>query len=241
MLFKSPAQILFAAALCVAATSSNATVLTFEDVAIGAAGNLLTSGYGDRAAGTENVVADFGVSEENIGGERLSNHSLYVWRNGSNADNRTHFLTSPAGKGDWAWQGEAGFLATLTADPGYEVTIDSFDFLTTNRFDDGDVSALKIMNQDGDVVWAQMFADAVQPNRAFTYTPGVSGQSLTLVLQGPAGQGGYNLGLDNVAFSQARANPGRGGGGGAIPAPGGLAMIGAGAAALARRRRKRAC
>lgn len=141
--------------------------------------------------------------------------------------------------GGGAWDNEGGgprigqldfgsHTITFSADPGYAVVLNSFDFGHTAETPGSTAWDLTLTDSSAAVVWSQSVN--FENGQVFTISPnfvGESGESYTLTFTRTSqtyGSDGRH-GIDNLSFNQ-------------IPEPGSVALLGlAGAAALLRRRK----
>jgi hypothetical protein len=201
---------LLAAALITLSSFSSArvfaqsTTLPFDGIS-----NLdLLAGYGDRVTGavtgaftyggtgsyTPNVLLGFGCAEGGF------NFQAFPWSGGYN-DLINIIYASVAGTA-----GAGGELqVTLTADPGYRVSVQSFDI--GNWGAAITLPYVRVTNENGAVVFEELNValneSASTIERNFVLSPAPVGRILTvrISLDGLAGSAD-NVGLDNLTFGQ---------------------------------------
>lgn len=206
------------------AATTRGTVLTFDQTVPPAGDSVdVNQDYGDRVILGMNAVGNYGTA----GGDTPNILVSY----GGDATNDPDFWTE--GYGDLqhpiAFQeGDNQFDITLTADPGFRVTLHSFK-LAAYTGTGATLDALQILNSTGTPVFSQ---DAVAPpaggHVAYPVTP-LTDIALTIRLLKAGGD--INLiGIDDVEFSQS-----------VIPEPAAFPLLTLGPlAGLLARRRKRA-
>lgn len=217
------------------ATTSPATVLTFDG--LGPDGRALATTYGDRVGALDDAITGFG----------------YGLGNGFTPNVEVSYSVDPVsggGQGFTVWEVGYGDLVNslghalydvtgdvlLTPDPGYRVTLNSFDVAA--YFDDFPGSRVRVLDGDGAILFdsgpftAEFRPGGAGPDDWFAaplghYSPmgdaisSASGLRIQLLDFG-------SLGLDNVNFEQA-----------AVPVPAtAVLLVTALAAALARARRR---
>lgn len=196
-------------------TVSAATILTFD----------FGSGFGDRLPQTygDNLVDTPNVDVSHRGREVVNGATgeagaigafggLSTWLTGGYGD-----LVNNAYYGDFS-TGYYGEI-TLTADPGYEVILNSFELASYSSL------AIHTLNQpvfiveglDGAVL--ANYSGTVPSSGHNSYSVGIARNTLTIRFGN-----NYNIGIDNVNFSQQYV--------GAVPEPGTMSLLGIGIASL---------
>jgi hypothetical protein len=164
--------------------------------------NLDPNGYGyyGGAANTPNVTVDFDVQ------------SFLGWGYWGGAEDGLSF-GADTGHG----------YVTLVADPGYQVTLDSFDYNVAGaqtynlEVISGGPSSTDILDN---------YSGSTTGNEAYVFSPDVTGSEITIFFNN------WNTGLDNIDFSQSVA------GVSSVPEPSSVAMLCTGLVGLLGLRRK---
>ena len=118
-------------------------------------------------------------------------------------------------------------IIDFIANPGYEVTLESFDL--GNYLDFGDTTQFHVYDL-ADLVTPLSSSTGITVDYSTTsHSSFTVGLSSTVGLRLQLGPDLYNIGIDNIEFSST-----------AVPEPGTLALAGLGIAALGWRRRRRA-
>lgn len=217
--------LLLLAALCV--SPAMATIMTFDFPA----GTLaVPQGYGNRVGATTdafgsylegngftpNVTLEFG---QRIAGVE-SAVSLFPWTVGYGSLTNVAYSTNTL-------IGSNNFnFFRFTADPGFNVVLNSFDF--ANYLTAG-IDTEFIVESDTGATFSASFSVPSGSSLTSTFSPAISGQTVTLLIQGNQ----FNGGLDNINFDQRWM----GDDGSAIPEPSSALLLLAGALALAFRGR----
>lgn len=171
----------------------------------------LNTGYGDYVDGpmsggisytgtgtfTPHVAAAFGA-------ESLGNGSgLFKWGTGYN--DLVDVVYGAINGGGPGSTGQAELLVTLSADPGYLATIESFDL--GNWGPAITAPYVRVVDEAGTVLFEELDV-ALNPNtspdeRNFVLSPAPSGKILTLRIS-VVGLGGFadNVGIDNLTFGE---------------------------------------
>ena len=206
-----------------------ATVLTFSDFSVF---GTLPSAYGNKVA--DPTVADPNGFHYGSGGGATPNVGvsygsvLWTWPGWNLSDLTDGVL--------WGWTeavnpstGTVNIVVKFTADPGYQVTLNSFDLAGYN----GSLNqccGINVFVSDSTnnrVLFSDTDANILNPHTSFL--PNVSAQSLTLLID--AGKAGTALGLDNIRFSQQE-------GAAPVPEPATLLLLGSGLVGLGFGRRR---
>ena len=207
--------------------------------------NTFSSGgfsYGAAGGATPNVTVGYGTSV--AAGAPCSfapgstTSCMYFWDN--NFGDLTNVIAQAAQSG-----AAAGIInITLTADPGFLVTINSFDLAgwpnngPTGSFG---INGAEVLDGSSTVLWATgALSVPVNTGGHDHLTPGISGQVLQVRIDASNLGGGNtaNVGIDNIGFSQLSDSQL-----GSVPEPATFGLIGSGLVALAavsRRLRKQA-
>jgi hypothetical protein len=124
---------------------------------------------------------------------------------------------------------------TLTAAPGYDVRLYSFD-MAGFGFTDRSINAVQVLDGASNTLFTctSCFIDGTAGHTAFSFSTPLTSQVLRIHFDASnLGSGSDNIGLDNVRFGEQAA---------AVPEPASLVLVGAGfglaAARLGRRRRR---
>lgn len=214
------------AAMCLAALSANATVLTF-DIDGMSSGNVMPQGYGDNVDAADmgsfhydvgnGLTEDITVAYEGIstsGGIQDLN-----WWNTGYSD-----LTKVC---EYEPDGDPGFRIVLTSTAG-NVLLDQFD--VGNFAGTIIIPSVKIKDGFGNVLYQLdnwQLSGSTFPHQTFTFQGPLSAQQISIEFD-LTGLGGAsdNVGIDNIRFRQD-----------AVPEPATLALLaGIGAAVLRRRK-----
>lgn len=179
------------------------TVLTFDSATTAFANyGVLPQAYGDRVTAavqggfkygtaggtTPNVVAQYGTTSATI----------ETWDT-NYGDLKNVIFSSPSG---------SIFQMTLAADSGFKVSLASFDmagYSQTNYT----INNVKVTDGTGKALFSQnsvLIKGAGPTHTHFTFSSAVSAPVLKISFDS-SNQGGYNVGIDNIQFSQARIGP----------------------------------
>jgi hypothetical protein len=175
------------------------------------AGTMGTFTYGTGGGFTPNVVVDYRGKSTQV--------DLNHWTTGYNQ------LVNVL---EYEPDGANGYQIILTADPGFEVSLESFDL--GNFGGAVTVPGVRVLDRNGSEIFSRTnFAipAATGPHTDFDFAPFFTDTKLTIDID-TTGMGGNsdNIGLDNIRFSQSEV----------VPEPGVcLLLIGLGAGLLRRR------
>jgi len=213
----------FAFCCTLLSAAAHATTLTFDINGL-TAGEMIPLAYGDHVgSGGAGDNPDFSYGS---GGGDTSNIGIDYWTNDT-ADNpydhELKFWTT--GYGDLtnvAYMSVTGGYGHLEfdPDPGYSVTINSFDFGDWLEDESG---SLNIVDANKNVLWS--YPGFVAPHAGHaSFSPDIT-SSGPIAIEWSAS---WNMGIDNVSFSETPA-----------PEPASMAALALGALALIRSRRRR--
>ena len=197
---------------------SNATTLDFENLGIveydpilptlGSNANAAGNGYSEGSGWTPNVAVS--MMTTNSSGGMIDPHIAW-WSDGFGDLHNVGFHTT-----------DGGFARiTLTANPGFLVTLNSFDLGGYSV--DRTASRLRIMDENGTDLWNQSGATILNATHS-SFTPSVTSSKLVLEYGT-----NWNIGIDNVNFTQMSAP---------VPEPVSMLILSTGLLGLAHRRRK---
>jgi hypothetical protein len=182
-----------------ASTLQAATILTFDVTGI-ANFNTAPPAYGDNVSGASDATGSYGTTN----GVYTPNVTVAY---GSPGEDPSLWTT---GFGDLTniqfndLDGDTTLTITWTADPGYQVTLLSFDLAS---FVSGGQTlanpAITISDGLSNVLWTQTGPQAVSGATHNSFAPGVTASELRLVVN-LTGLGSLSddVGIDNIAFSQ---------------------------------------
>jgi hypothetical protein len=218
-------NILFgAAAACVAASSAQATVLTFDTDITNPLSMPLSQDYGDRVSAALQGVMSYGV-----GAEGFTPNVLVEYRgNGSSAD----IVRWPTAYGDLVnviyndADNDTRLQILFTADPGYDVVLHGFD-LAGWPLQDYTIPGVFVTSGPS-LLFAEsgVLVHGAPPaplHTSFEFAGGLNGgQSLSLLLDLTGLRANSrNIGIDNIRFSQVSLAPPPA----AVPEPATWAML----------------
>jgi hypothetical protein len=203
---------------------SRATELTFQ-ITGAASGMVMPQAYGDRVTAstmgtfnygtgggfTPNVVVDYrGLSTQ---------PDLNYWQTGYNQ--LQHVV-------EYEPDGANGYQIILTADPGFTVSLESFDL--GNFGASVTMPGVRVLGADGSVLFSRTnfsIPASSGPHTDFDFSPVLTDTRLTIDIN-TTGLGGNsdNIGLDSIRFSQSE-----------IPEPGVMMVLPLGLALLRRGRK----
>ncbi|HSV15053.1 MAG TPA: SdrD B-like domain-containing protein [Tepidisphaeraceae bacterium] len=96
------------------------------------------------------------------------------------------------------------FEMKLTADSGFNVTLASFD-MASFASADYTINSVSVVDSSGKTLFSKsnvkIFGGTAPHHTHFAFTTPLKGQGLTIRFD-PSNQGGWNVGIDNVQFSQ---------------------------------------
>ncbi len=228
---KANPSILALGILLGAATIGNATIIGFGQ--LGGNNTTVPAALGSNATADGNGFVVSNGATPNIALTWDANWDIHTSNFFADLENLT------VGGGDWDNQGSIPRIGqldfgthtiVLSADPGYALVLNSFDFAHTSETAGTTNWDLTLEDSGSNVVWSQSvefvngLAVTVSPN--FT---GAFGESYTLRFNRTASTYGSDgrHGLDNLSFNQI-----------AIPEPGAAGLLGVAGLALLLRRRK---
>ncbi len=203
-------RIFLSAIACVAATSAQATVLTFDTDITNPAVIPLDQGYGDRVAAMLQGTALYGV-----GAEGFTPNVVVEYRGNGASPNFNRWTTGYGDLQNVAYNNVATDTRAqliFTADPGYDVVLHGFDlagwFFTDYTIPNVLVTSGQtlLFSQSNVLVHG---APPVPMHTSFEFAGGLrGGQTLTLFLDLTGlGRNAPNVGIDNVRFSQVSLAP----------------------------------
>lgn len=207
-------------ALVALSASSSATLLHFDGLGL--------ANYGDIPSnlGSFASTAVTGVSQGSAWTPNVAVSMSSVLADGSlGASNLDFWNTSYGDLTDVAFPVSSGWFGRvkLTADPGFLVTINSFDlggYPGTNLT----ASRIRIYNSLGNVVWNQDGTTVIGAGPSHSsYAPAITDSTLTLEYGD-----NWNIGLDNLNFTQSVP----------VPEPLSISALALGGLALLKRRKK---
>jgi hypothetical protein len=182
-------------------SQSFATVLTFDFNPALANGQQFSQDYGDNVTSvpqagftygtaggfTPNVVVDYFGSVAGVTGQ----NNLNFWSTGYDDLSNVAY---------YAPTGDVDFGLTLTAEPGFNVTLSSFDL--GYWLSSGTLNELAILDSEGAVLFSQTDV-ALGGGTAISFTVNLTDDALTIRMSS-RGQGSAsdNFGIDNIEFSQ---------------------------------------
>ncbi len=212
-------------------TISHATIIGFGQ--LGGSNATVPAALGSNATADGNGFVVTNGATPNIGLTWDGNWDIHT----SNFFSAVESLT--AGGGDWDSEGGGPRIGQLdfgdhtivfSADPGYSLILNSFDFGHTGETPGTTDWDLKLTDSGATVVWetSVQFVNGQE----FTVSPGFTGnagESYTLSFTRTAETYGSNgrHAIDNLSFNQT-----------AVPEPGAISLLGLAGLALVRRRRR---
>jgi hypothetical protein len=205
--------------------AAGATVLTFDGSGLGPYA-AVPEAYGDRVTSMNDVGNGF----EYALGEGFTPNVVVDYLTAV-----PPFTVFPSGYGDLVnvimINNSEGFgEVVLTPDPGFSVTLHSFDVAVYAGGPTPTDNRVRVLSAAGDVLFdSGDFLLALNSHQTFPTGPITSTTALRIINTSNGGTAGFNaLGLDNVSFSQA-----------AVPEPGTVALLACGALGFAWRGRGR--
>lgn len=215
------------AALSLANCAMGGTLLNFNVNPV-SAGILLDQAYGDRVIAASDSVGAYGTDNGTYTPNVLTSYSgtPRVWTTGYG--NFTNVFYNDDEGGD--------IQLTLTADPGFLVTLASFDLAGFGANYTLNGLAISVRDGGGNTLFSVNGPFVVNGTTSTSVTPNVSAQVLQLdVFVSQLAGSSDNVALDNLLFSQQVAPDTSG-----VPEPGTFALVsGALTAAFAARRRRK--
>jgi hypothetical protein len=211
--------------LLLAQPAAHATKLIFNPN--GGDGALVDQNYGDRVTSTVqggyNYGADAGFTP-NVVVDYLAVGDIKTWSSGGGT-----YGDLP----DVIFSNARGVVnVQLTADPGYEVVLDSFDLAGWPQ-QDKTINSVEVLDSTNTALFAQnhvLVHGAGPSHTAFTFGPPLESSVLTVSFDATnLGADSANVGLDNLVFGQQPI----------VPEPSSMALLVGGALPLLRRLRRR--
>ena len=171
---------------------SSATILTFDNLSSGYNYKTIDNHYGDNVTALSDAYGNY--QEGNGFTENIS--VFYSASNGGTIDawkNGYGDLTNVAYASQNGLTGEIIF----TADAGFEITLNAFDFAGYGSSDFA--QTLLVLDSSGNTVW-DASGSTIDNNTHTSFLPSVTDTSLTI-------QWGtdWNIGIDNINFDQSTA------------------------------------
>lgn len=185
-------------ALGLAGSAMAGTLLTY-DIRNVAAGVLQDQAYGDRVTGPSDAVGSYGTDNGVYTPNVVATHggAPRVWTTGYGNLTNVHY-------NDFDGQ---DITLTLTADPGFLVTLQSFDLAAFGSNHTIPNTAITVSDGGGNVLFSLAGPLVVSGSTHNSFTPSVSAQSLLLTIHvGQLSLASDNVALDNVLFSQQTAD-----------------------------------
>jgi len=199
--------IVLAASVC--SVNAFATSLTFELVDCQTDRCLVDQDYGDRVVGTSDAVGSYGAA----GGNTPNVTVEYVPTDGR--DSLSHWTTGYNELENVLYNeqdGALGFSVIFTADPGFEVTLESLNVGNFGPALNSSIGqSLQIFGENMEQLFTQeleLERGVASSGNSLLISAGVSGRVLELFVNtAPLGRLSDNIGLDNIVFSQQQVSP----------------------------------
>ena len=210
-------------ALSLAASATAGTILTYNIIGV-TDGAGMSQNYGDRVNGPSDAVGSYGTDNGTYTPNVVATHggSPTIWTTGYGNLTNVHYNDDEGGD----------MTLTLTADPGFLVTLSSFDLAAFSSDQTIPNTAITVRDGNGNLLFNVNGPLVVSATTRNSFTPNVSAQSLILRIHvGQLINASDNNALDNVLFSQQTADT--------VPEPATWGLMAGALTALFWRRRAR--
>ncbi len=189
-------------AICCSTNCFAATILNFDFAGVLAINDPFPIGYGSNVN-----TADTGYSGDfdtpNVTFSTNGNFSFLDDGNWIGSNSQVGYFNDDGG---------ATVSFTLTADAGFEVTLNSFLSTYYQSYGDGVLDNVTITGGTSPLT----FTNTDLTTNGFLFSPNYTAQSIVVTLFDADGNSSGNFGLDNISFSQSPS---------AVPEPSTLAML----------------